>query len=536
MRKLTFILFALIAGSFAMQMNAQPSKGPARSDNYSSKPSAYDQLGNTSIYWDIAERYANGPGYQYGVSILGKIGNLYYSSTFEREVDNTFWPWETDEPNPGAGFIAALQVNNGTPSYVNALNGTTLNDVNMTTRLEPQGEVAARVVYTLTNTTNQAVTVNVGVWGDIMIGDNDKAPLELLKTSAGAEYGIKMKHDNDTENPPLLCVLFGAGVTGVTPIDDYWFGFFSSNWHANEIVGQYSSTIYNTVNVNGETNNWPSTNSEFYLVEDGTYDSGLGFCWKERTIEPNSSIELSYLISVGEIDFEEPIPDPDPDPDPEPGEDVFTYNVEAYDMADWNNYSLPHMAHVWGEYEHPYGQNGYIEYQVDNETTWTRIPTALISGEDYSLEFPMYFDESVTTTHELRVRFNDGLDNCKNLPGLTWVDVRSYPVSPFINIYEYTGSPVSFVVNVNGEDIIIGGDDQYVNEGTYNVVVAEGAFADNTIGVLTITFSISKPTAVDEISVNNEENGAWYTIDGRRISAPSQPGIYIRNGKKYIVK
>ena len=43
-------------------------------------------------------------------------------------------------------------------------------------------------------------------------------------------------------------------------------------------------------------------------------------------------------------------------------------------------------------------------------------------------------------------------------------------------------------------------------------------------------------TAVNEINAGTEDNGAWYTIDGRRVKAPTQPGIYIHNGKKYIVK
>jgi len=608
MKKFTILLIALIAGSFAMQMNAQPSKGPARSDNYSTKPSAYEQLGNTSIYWDIAERYANGPGYQYGVSILGKIGNLYYSSTFEREVDNTWW-WETDEPNPGAGFIAALQVNNGTPKYVNALDGTTLDDVIMTTRLEPQGEVAARIVYTLTNTSGQAVTVNAGVWGDIMIGDNDKAPLELLKTSAGAEYGIKMKHDNNSENPPLLCVLFGEGVTGVTPIDDYWFGFFSTNWHANEIVGQYSRTVYNTVNVNGQTNNWPSSNSQYYLVENGTYDSGLGFCWKEREIQAGESIELSYLISVGEIDFEEPII-----PDPEPGEDIFTYNIEAFDCDAWNDLSADHPIHVWGHYEHPYGQAGYLEYQVDDENGWHSMGE-LTSGEDYEFNFNISFNENRTTDHVIAVRFNDGLDNYTELDGLSWIDVRSFEATGTDAVYN--GMPQTFVVTINGETFTYETD--YVVPGEYNVGTYEGAFEDNTIGVKDIIVNIDKApcqyevilpfekieydgeahgatvivpegsgevtiiyenaitgertteapvepglydvyiiitegeyyygidetnvgqfeitapeTAVEELSTSTMDNGAWYTIDGRRVAAPTN-GVYIHNGKKYVI-
>ena len=43
-------------------------------------------------------------------------------------------------------------------------------------------------------------------------------------------------------------------------------------------------------------------------------------------------------------------------------------------------------------------------------------------------------------------------------------------------------------------------------------------------------------TSVSEINAATQDNGAWYTIDGRRVAAPTQPGIYIHNGRKYIVK
>ena len=43
-------------------------------------------------------------------------------------------------------------------------------------------------------------------------------------------------------------------------------------------------------------------------------------------------------------------------------------------------------------------------------------------------------------------------------------------------------------------------------------------------------------TGVEELTVSTQDNGAWYTIDGRRVVAPVERGIYIHNGKKYIVK
>jgi oligosaccharide reducing-end xylanase len=54
------------------------------------------------------------------------------------------------------------------------------------------------------------------------------------------------------------------------------------------------------------------------------------------------------------------------------------------------------------------------------------------------------------------------------------------------------------------------------------------------------SFKIWKPaqktTAVNLVSLEVESE-AWYTLDGKRLSAePTQRGIYIRNGKKIYVK
>jgi len=44
-------------------------------------------------------------------------------------------------------------------------------------------------------------------------------------------------------------------------------------------------------------------------------------------------------------------------------------------------------------------------------------------------------------------------------------------------------------------------------------------------------------TAIRSIEVSAEENGLWYTLDGKRLSGkPTQKGIYVRNGRKVVVK
>ena len=514
MKKVTFLLIALIVGAFAM--NAQPQKAPMRSSIYDNLPSGYVQAGESSIYYSIAQRSAAGPGTQWGISILGEIDGRYYSSTYGAYSSN-----------PGAGFITAFQVvengNTHTAHYLNSGTTTEYDGVQLTPRVEGQGDVAARVIYSITNTNDYDVTVNVGAWADVYIGENDYAPIKQLYDPEGKCYALDLKERN-TDDSPLLCVLFGKGVTGVTPIDEeegYWFGQYRNNYEANEIVGNYDNTV---------TNLFGFESTDYYwMSEEGGYDSGMGMCWRNRPIGKGETIEISFLVSVGNIPFD--VPD---DPD-EPGQDVFTYEVEAENIPAWNDFSVAHPAHIWGYYEHPYGQEGFIEFMVDGTRgEWTRIETPLVSGQDYDLPFDMYFDPAITDLHTLKLRFTDGLGNYSDLNGLEWIDVRSYPVEGLIPTFPYDGNPKTFEVIVNGQTIFLGGNDEFINPGTYNVVVAEGDYYENTIGELVITFTIENTTAVNEVSVANEDNGAWYTIDGRRVAAPVERGIYIHNGKKVV--
>jgi len=713
MKKFTILLIALIAGAFALEINAGPVKAPNRAaksqiyQNLPGNPTDFQQVGDSKMYYSIAmgyfwnsqDEYTESPGDQYGVRLLGEIDGKYYGCTFgdDRRYDGI-----------GAGFLAALKVGNNDAQFMNVKTGMVNNEdessihnkpnngVTMTARLEPHGEVAAKIIYTLTNTNNQAVTVSAGVYGDIMIGDNDYAPMECL-VHEGDTYGLKLK-SSLADGAPLFCALFGEGVTGVTPVDEYWFGYFDHNWSREQVVGNVYSNIRGTEThwvwdgpFSGHNEETPIYDQN-YLVQNGGYDSGIGFCWKNRTIEAGQSIELSYIISVGEIEYEEPFV---------PGDDRFEYTVEAFDFDGWNDLSVAHPAHVFGYYEHPYGQNGYIEYQVDGMRSWTRIPTELVSGQEFDLPFDMFFNADVTTTHTLELRFNDGLDNITPMDGLSWTDVRSIPING-LEDRVYNGQPQTYEVTIgDGEPFTIGLDGEYTDPGTYTFGF-EGDFDENTIGIHNEDFNItigqtvinvvvpedcdydgnehpatatlvvgdgqivitykdeegnvtteapvepgtyevfvevtgstkfndidntsygsftidkldskiiyedlkdvvydekphgadvtllegdgelvviyentathersteaptevgnydvyvsvsetdhyygieeysignfsitSKPTAVEEINAGNMDNGAWYTIDGRRVAAPSQTGIYIHNGKKYYVK
>ena len=552
MKKLTFLMIALVACAFAMSAD-ELEKPDVRSSiyNYEDIAGVFERVGETSIFYDIAYRSAVGPGYQYGISILGEIFDdegvpHYYSSTYQ-------------SGGPGAGFIAAFKVtdNDGRvygAQYLDALNGTTLHNVTMTARVEAQGSVAARVVYSLKNNNPDPVTISAGIWGDIMIGTNDRAPLSELLDENGKAYGIRMKASND-DDAPMLCMLFGGGVTGVEAADKYWFGRYSTNYYASEIVGAYN-----------EGSNW--------MEQNGTYDSGLGFCWEDRTIQPGESIDLSYLVSVGEVEF-----DPVTPPGPE-GQDIFTANVRAINFEGWNDLSL--LVPGWTNY------HKRLQYQS--------YPVTLTRGVN-------------------ELRFTLGMGNYTDIPGLEWEDVRSFELTVSDGEHVYNGEPQQFTVTVAG---LIDYNFEYTDAGDYTWGIY-GDFDMETIGVNEIVMTIEKaqsevsvgdlvdvpydgqphgadvtvtagdgaltvtyikvgtdivlteaptqpgvyivvvevaetnnyygyegsfgpyeikqnPTGVEELTISTQDNGAWYTIDGRRVAAPAAPGMYIHNGKKYVVK
>ncbi|MBQ3623908.1 MAG: leucine-rich repeat protein [Prevotella sp.] len=91
---------------------------------------------------------------------------------------------------------------------------------------------------------------------------------------------------------------------------------------------------------------------------------------------------------------------------------------------------------------------------------------------------------------------------------------------------------------------------------TYNLLLSNGKFVKATDGTLAgglaylprtfeggeakeLSLTTDEPTGIKTID-NGEptvDNGAWYTIDGKRLQAePTTKGIYVRGGKKIVVK
>lgn len=544
MKKVTYLFLVMAAVLCGLQVSAQSAKVPARSSVYSYLPSGYIALGTydnpNHIYYSTQRQQAVPQGNVYGVSIIGEVDGKYYSTTYAKANSS-------NSSNAGAGFIAAMKVGSYDAVICDCQSGTTSNSVSFSARVEPAGEYAARIIYTLTsNAWLLSRTVSLGVWADIMIGDNDYAPIYRLVNDQGQVYGLDMKYKaEDPASPdekiPVFTALFGSGVTGVTPVDDYWFGQYRNNYEASEIIGNYDNLCDIQTGTGDDATFQYDVLDEFYMTEGGTYDSGMGFCWKNITLEAGQTVELSFVVSASEIDFEEPV---EPDPEEE-------YYVEVYNTEAWNDLPADHPAHVWGYYKHPMGQTGHMEFMVDGDRgtgEWTAIPGDLISDSEFDLDFNLNFDPNVTDIHTLKLRINDGQGNYRYLDELNqeWEDIRTIDLTANPETQYYDGTAKTFVVTIGGViDYTLGENGEYVDPGTYDFSIY-GDYDMGTIGINTVEFSIVRRQAALDVVVpedcvyDGQGHPATATCDGDgtviitykdaegniSTDAPVEPGTY----------
>lgn len=122
-----------------------------------------------------------------------------------------------------------------------------------------------RISYDVHNPTNVSHVVSLGNWTDVMIGNDDTAP--IYPTSTGARMA-NSKGENSQFN--MIC----KNAYGVNDVDTLWFGQYGQSY----------------ANVFGN-----STTSALTGV-----DSGIAIGWKNRTIPAGETCTFSYLLGIGE--------------------------------------------------------------------------------------------------------------------------------------------------------------------------------------------------------------------------------------------
>lgn len=437
-------MLCVIGVGLAIPIHAQqkPKKAPMHSVS-SSVPYGYNQVGDTKLYYYQSSN---------SIDVQGFFNDLYYGSTY-----NNY------------GYHVAMQVNEGTPEIVNCLEGSTIDGVSFVASIEPQGELA-RICYTVTNTTEQDVTVSLGTHADVMIGNNDLAPLSRRIDTNGSTYGVTMKDGNGAQ----LCVLFGSGLAGVTAVSDYWFGFFYLNSDPNSMVGNYTS-------------------GDNYMEEDGSYDSGMGWCWKNKPVAAGSTVVFSYLIGVGDVSLE-------------PNS---SFEVSPEDIEGWNDLSRPHKLTLEGTYESPAGLDGKVEYAVEDSEEWKPLTEMMSSGSTFKDTLVAMFDAS-RKKHVIRFRTVDAVGNSTQLTPIIYKDVYYHEVTGIEDkVYHYGDSiyQTGLTCDLSEGQYVVNEYHNNVNAGTATFMV-QGVFP-LTIGRRTYSFEIS-PLAL-EGGISLAEDNFVYT-------------------------
>jgi hypothetical protein len=74
------------------------------------------------------------------------------------------------------------------------------------------------------------------------------------------------------------------------------------------------------------------------------------------------------------------------------------------------------------------------------------------------------------------------------------------------------------------------------NRGLYITKIAVSYGEDSSEARAFIGFGDDTTTGIATISTQNTTDGQWYTLGGLRIAKPITKGIYVKDGKKIIVK
>lgn len=432
-----FLLIGMMLSSIVVSADAQkPEKPRSLTRSVSSSiPSGYSQLGGTDILYKISSS---------SIDIQGKFNDDYYGSTYGNY-----------------GYNVAMKVGDGYASNMNCQNGTTIDGVEFSSEVVAQGELG-RVCYYVTNTNDEDVTISLGIHADVMIGYNDRAPIVRKVDTIGNTYGLALLDGNGAQ----LCVLFGTGLPGVTGVDDFWFGYYYLNSDPSNMVGNYYS-------------------GDNYMVENGSYDSGMGWCWKNRIIPAGETVTFSWLIGVGEVNLE-------------PNSN---FEVTPEDPDGWNDLSRLHVLTLEGDYESPAGLNGRIEYAVEDSEEWIALTEMIESGSTFTGEVRAMFDPA-QARHTIRFRTVDQVGNTSLLPSIVYPDVSFHALEGVVE-KTYTGEPIyqTAVTCDLGEDRFeLKNYQNNVNAGTATFTM-EGVFP-YTIGRKTYNFTINPATLVGGIAVD----------------------------------
>ena len=438
MCELLFCIFCM--GLFSSQSDAQTvpkKKGVLRSLS-NSLPYGYTQLGNSTLYYKQNSE---------SIDLIGQFSELYYSSTYG-----------------DYGYSSAMKVDDNRAININSLDGTISDGVTVKITLEEYNGLA-QFNYVVTNANDTEKKFSLGSRADVMIGNNDRAPITRKNYLDGTTYGLQMAYDH-SEFTSSLVLLLGSGMDGVVPVDNYWFGYYYLNSDLEQVVGNYVETGDNL------------------YEENGSYDSGLGWCWENKVLPPNSTTVYSVLIGVGDVTL---LPM------------VQNLDISAKDTIQWNDVSRSRQYTLSGTYFSPAAHKGVIYYSIDNGT-WIQLTDSLASETEINKTFTVSFASGLPV-HTIRVCAKDQAGAYSPFYTTSYKEVSSLLVNGLEEV-EYTGKPItlpSLVFRDPQSSVTLEPDKQYtyyysdnVNAGQASIHV-QGVYP-YSIGENIVSFNILPTT------------------------------------------
>ena len=93
---------------------------------------------------------------------------------------------------------------------------------------------------------------------------------------------------------------------------------------------------------------------------------------------------------------------------------------------------------------------------------------------------------------------------------------------------------LDYFISNNDKLHLLIGDDFHVHA-RITELTATTLSIQNYAGTLTLTFS-KTPASVNAASAAKANEDRTYNLSGQQVSAPSAPGVYVEQGKKYLLK
>lgn len=197
--------------------------------------------------------------------------------------------------------------------------------------------------------------------------------------------------------------------------------------------------------------------------------------------------------------------------------DVYSIPVGATpdDLSAWNDLSKAHQLTLEGIYENPNGENGKIQYSVEDYNEWKSLTGELKPGDSFKGTVVAKFDPEMQT-HYIRLRAVDTSGTILKLSPISYEDVSFHEIGGIEDKVYCWGDSIyqtALTCDLPADDYEIKGYKGNVNAGVASFNI-EGVYP-KSIGRKTYSFKILPAALTGEIEFTDESpiryNGSEHT-------------------------